>query len=74
MKEVISMLLMVIDSKGKVSSKELEDFTRFNMSIVSGEDGFTLKINDNYELYEKFSTEEDAIKKMAMITREANDY
>lgn len=68
------MLLMATDSSGNVFSRELDGFGRLNMSIVSDEDNFRLKINDKYELYEKFSTEEDAIEKMALITNAAKNY
>lgn len=68
------MLLMATDSSGNVFSRELDGFGKLNMSIVSDEDNFRLKINDKYELYEEFSTEEDAIEKMALITNAAKDY
>lgn len=68
------MQLMAIDSKGNIISKDLCDFNKFDMSILSEGDYYKLKLNDEYELCDNFHTKEDAISKMAEITHELNDY
>lgn len=66
------MIIQMVDNKGKLRAKDLLDIN-MDMSIVSSEKGYRIRLNNTYYLDEIFDDEEDAKRRFHNLVESRNN-